>query len=99
MVFLVQPDQVKLQSLISAFTSTLKSQSFSIAVYGSANNNNGFLVDGNKRDDGGAVCNARIDYSPYITYPDAKTTMELKLDCSNRSTGLVDGFIDDSHNL
>lgn len=95
----VQPDQVKLQGLISAFESTLKSQGYGTSVYGSADRKNGFSVDGNKRETGDAVCNTRIDYSPNTAYSDAKTTIGLSLDCSNRSTGLVDGFIDDSHNL
>lgn len=95
----VQPDQVKLQGVISSFESTLKSQGYGTTIYGSADGDNGFSVNGNKRDDGDATCNTRIDYSPNTAYPDAKTTLELSLDCSNRSTGLVNGFIDDSHNL
>jgi type II secretory pathway pseudopilin PulG len=60
----VQPDHVKLQSLASAFESTLKSQVYNTAVYGSVRGSGGFSVSGNKRDDGDAVCDTRIDYSP-----------------------------------
>ena len=95
----VQPDQVVLQSVASAFESTLKSQGYNTGFYGSASSSRGFSVSGNKRDDGDAVCNTRIEYSPNSTDPDAKTKLELNLDCSHRSTGLVDGFADDSHNL
>lgn len=97
----VKPDQSSLQNMLQKIDLSLKAQGFQVSLSGSRDNlTSGFILDGQK-DEGIKVnlCRARVEYGPLPGRGDRQDTLEYELSCDNRSTNIVPGFDDDSHNL